>query len=113
MNTASISGLVLAGGRGTRMGSVDKGLQPFGGATMVAHVLERLRPQVASVAINANQNLDAYQAFGVPVWPDDTPGYAGPLAGLEAGLRRCGTGYLLAVPCDSPFLRRRSRAGGH
>jgi molybdopterin molybdotransferase len=104
MNTASISGLVLAGGRGTRMGSVDKGLQPFGGSTMVAHVLERLRPQVASVAINANQNLDAYGAFGVPVWPDDTPGFAGPLAGLEAGLRRCVTEYLLAVPCDSPFL---------
>jgi molybdopterin molybdotransferase len=104
MNTASISGLVLAGGRGTRMGSVDKGLQPFGGSTMVAHVLERLRPQVASVAINANQNLEAYQAFGVPVWPDDTPGFAGPLAGLEAGLRRCATEYLLAVPCDSPFL---------
>ncbi|MFC5547895.1 gephyrin-like molybdotransferase Glp [Massilia aerilata] len=104
MNTASISGLVLAGGRGTRMGSVDKGLQPFGGATMAAHVLERLRPQVASVAINANQNLDAYGAFGVPVWPDDTPGFAGPLAGLEAGLRRCGTPYLLTVPCDSPFL---------
>lgn len=104
MNTASISGLVLAGGRGTRMGSVDKGLQPFGGATMVAQVLERLRPQVASVAINANQNLDAYQAFGVPVWPDDTPGFAGPLAGLEAGLRRCATPYLLTAPCDSPFL---------
>jgi molybdopterin molybdotransferase len=104
MNTASISGLVLAGGRGTRMGSVDKGLQPFGGATMVAHVLERLRPQVEGVAINANQNLDAYGAFGVPVWPDDTPGFAGPLAGLEAGLRRCATEYLLAVPCDSPFL---------
>jgi molybdopterin molybdotransferase len=104
MNTASISGLVLAGGRGTRMGTVDKGLQPFGGSTMVAHVLERLRPQVASVAINANQNLDAYGAFGVPVWPDDTPGYAGPLAGLEAGLRRCATSYLLTAPCDSPFL---------
>ena len=57
MNTASISGLVLAGGRGTRMGTVDKGLQPFGGSTMVAHVLDRLRPQVASMAINANQNL--------------------------------------------------------
>jgi len=104
MNTASISGLVLAGGRGTRMGNVDKGLQPFGGTTMVAHVLDRLRPQVASVAINANQNLEAYGAFGVPVWPDDTPGFAGPLAGLEAGLRRCATPYLLTAPCDSPFL---------
>jgi molybdopterin molybdotransferase len=104
MNTESISGLVLAGGRGTRMGNVDKGLQPFGGSTMVEHVLARLRTQVASVAINANQNLDVYGAFGVPVWPDDTPGFAGPLAGLEAGLRRCTTPYLLSAPCDSPFL---------
>jgi len=104
MNIASISGLVLAGGRGTRMGHVDKGLQAFGGSTMVAHVLARLQPQVASVAINANQNLDIYAAYGVPVWPDDTPGFAGPLAGLEAGLRRCATHYLLTAPCDSPFL---------
>ena len=104
MNKESISGLLLAGGRGTRMGHVDKGLQPFGGTTMAAHVLARLAPQVATLAINANQNLDTYAAFGVPVWPDDTPGFAGPLAGLEAGLRRCTTPYLLTAPCDSPFL---------
>jgi molybdopterin molybdotransferase len=101
---ASISGLILAGGRGTRMGHVDKGLQPFGGKPMAAHVLERFAPQVATVAINANQNLDTWAGFGVPVWPDDTPGFAGPLAGLEAGMRRCGTPYLLTAPCDSPFL---------
>jgi molybdopterin molybdotransferase len=104
MNRESISGLILAGGRGTRMGHVDKGLQPFGGSTMVAHVLARLEPQVATLAINANQNQGTYAAFGLPVWPDDTPGYAGPLAGLEAGLRRCATTYLLTAPCDSPFL---------
>src|SRR3954468_10349529 len=100
----SITGLILAGGRGTRMGHVDKGLQPLRGSTMAAHVLQRLAPQVASVAINANQNLDTYGALGVPVWPDDTPGFAGPLAGLEAGMRRCTTPYLLTAPCDSPFL---------
>lgn len=100
----SITGLILAGGRGTRMGQVDKGLQPFRGKTMAAHVLERLAPQVGSVAINANQNLDVYAAMGVPVWPDDLPGFAGPLAGLEAGMRRCQTTYLLTAPCDSPFL---------
>ncbi|MGZ5200545.1 MAG: molybdopterin molybdotransferase MoeA [Telluria sp.] len=100
----SISGLILAGGRGTRMGHVDKGLQPFRGTPMAAHVLERLAPQVASVAINANQNLDTWRAFGVPVWPDETPGFAGPLAGLEAGMRHCGTAYLLSAPCDSPFV---------
>lgn len=104
MNKESISGLILAGGRGTRMGHVDKGLQPFGGTTMVAHVLARLEPQVATVAINANRNLDTYAAYGVPVWTDDTPDYAGPLAGLQAGLRRCATTYLLTAPCDSPFL---------
>ncbi|MFL6673718.1 MAG: gephyrin-like molybdotransferase Glp [Massilia sp.] len=100
----SITGLILAGGRGTRMGTVDKGLQPFRGSTMAANVLERLAPQVSSVAINANQNLETYGALGVPVWPDDTTGFAGPLAGLEAGMRRCTTPYLLTAPCDSPFL---------
>jgi molybdopterin molybdotransferase len=101
---ALISGLILAGGRGTRMGQVDKGLQPFRGKTMAAHVLERLAPQVAQVAINANQNLETYAALGVPVWPDDLAGFAGPLAGMEAGMRRCQTEYLLTAPCDSPFL---------
>lgn len=104
MNKDSISGLLLAGGRGTRMGSVDKGLQAFGGSTMAAHVLARLAPQVAALAINANRNLEQYAAFGAPVWPDETPGFAGPLAGLEAGLHHCDTPYLLTAPCDSPFL---------
>jgi len=104
MKTESTSGLLLAGGRGTRMGNADKGLQAFGGTTMAAQVLARLAPQVAHVAISANRNLDAYAAYGVPVWPDDTPGFAGPLAGLQAGLRRCSTPYLLTAPCDSPFL---------
>lgn len=100
----SISGLILAGGRGTRMGNVDKGLQTLRGKPMAAHVLERLAPQVATTAINANQNLDAWAGFGVPVWTDDRPGFPGPLAGLEAGMRRCRTPYLLTAPCDSPFL---------
>jgi molybdopterin molybdotransferase len=99
-----ISALILAGGRGSRMGHVDKGLQPFRGMTMVQHVLQRLAPQAGSIAINANQNLAAYAAFGVPVWPDETTGFAGPLAGLEAGLRHCATPYLVTAPCDSPFL---------
>lgn len=101
-----ISALILAGGRGSRMGHVDKGLQPFQGATMVEHVLDRLAPQVGAIAINANQNLDKYAAFGVPVWPDETTGFAGPLAGLEAGMRHCTTPYLVSAPCDSPFLPR-------
>jgi molybdenum cofactor guanylyltransferase len=100
----NITGLILAGGRGSRMGHVDKGLQAFRGTSMVAHVLQRLAPQVGPVAINANQNLDAYAAFGAPVWPDDLEGFEGPLAGLETGLRRCATELLVTAPCDSPFL---------
>lgn len=99
-----ITGLILAGGRGSRMGHVDKGLQPFRGKVMASHVVARLAPQVGAVAINANQNLEKYEAFGVPVWPDDLQGFEGPMAGLETGLRRCTTDYLVTAPCDSPFL---------
>ena len=100
----AIDGLILAGGRATRMGGVDKGLQPFRGATLVDAVMARLAPQAGQIAINANRNLDAYAAFGVPVWPDDSAGFPGPLAGLQAGLRRCTASLLLTAPCDSPFL---------
>lgn len=104
MDTSSITGLILAGGRGTRMGTVDKGLQTFCGKPMVAHVIERLAPQVHGLMINANQNLDTYRAFGFPVWQDSVQGFAGPLAGLQAGLAHCATPYLVTAPCDSPFL---------
>jgi molybdenum cofactor guanylyltransferase len=100
----SITGLILAGGRGSRMGHVDKGLQLLQGVPMAVHVLRRLAPQVDTMAINANQNLDAYRAFGTPVWADDLSGFEGPLAGLETGLRRCPTDLLLTAPCDSPFV---------
>lgn len=99
-----ITGLILAGGRGSRMGSIDKGLAPLGGQPMVQHVIERLRPQVQQLLINANQNLAAYAAWGVPVWPDTMPDFAGPLAGLQTGLMHCTTPYLVTAPCDSPFL---------
>lgn len=104
MYRADITGLVLAGGRGSRMGNVDKGLQPFRGEPMVRHVLTRLAPQVGPLLINANRNLDAYAAFGVPVHPDRLPDFAGPLAGLQTGLSHCTTAYLVTAPCDSPFL---------
>lgn len=104
LDTLSITGLILAGGRGTRMGTVDKGLQTFRGKPMVAHVIERLSPQVQGLMINANQNLETYRAFGYPVWPDNVQGFAGPLAGLQAGLAHCATPYLVTAPCDSPFL---------
>lgn len=104
MNSKQISGVILAGGLGTRMGTVDKGLQAFQGAPMVLQVVQRLAPQLGTLMINANQNLDVYRAFGLPVWPDVMPDYAGPLAGLQAGLSHCETDYLLCAPCDSPFL---------
>ncbi len=100
----AITGLVLAGGRGTRMGTVDKGLQPFRGQAMVQHVLARLRQQVGPVLVNANQNQASYARFGFPVHADETGGFAGPMAGLETGLRHCATRWLLTAPCDSPFL---------
>ncbi|MYM24007.1 molybdenum cofactor guanylyltransferase [Duganella sp. FT135W] len=103
---SKVTGLILAGGRGTRMGRVDKGLQPFRGATLAAHVLARLSPQVATVAINANRNLPQYQALAgeSPVLPDYLDGFAGPLAGLQIGLQFCPTELLLTAPCDSPFF---------
>jgi molybdopterin-guanine dinucleotide biosynthesis protein A len=78
-----ITGLILAGGRGTRMGQVDKGLQNFRGAPMALHALMRLSPQVGEMIINANQNLAVYESFGTQVWPDQIDGYAGPLAGYR------------------------------
>ena len=102
IDTNDITGLVLAGGRGSRMGGVDKGLQPFHGVPLALHALRRLQPQVGSVLLNANRNLDTYAAFGVPVWPDALGDYPGPLAGFLAGLAHCSTPWLLTVPCDTP-----------
>lgn len=99
---AQITGLVLAGGRGSRMGGVDKGLQPHLGMPLAMHALLRLAPQVGEVMVNANRNLSAYESMGVPVWPDALPDYPGPLAGFLAGLEHCTTPYLATVPCDSP-----------
>jgi molybdenum cofactor guanylyltransferase len=97
-----ITGLVLAGGRGTRMGGVDKGLQNHQGLPLALHAMMRLGTQVGHVMINANRNLGAYESFGVPVWPDALAEYPGPLAGMLAGLEHCETPYLVTVPCDSP-----------
>ncbi|OWW21329.1 molybdenum cofactor guanylyltransferase MobA [Noviherbaspirillum denitrificans] len=102
--TSQITGLVLAGGRGSRMGGVDKGLQTFRGGPMVLQVIMRLAPQVGPLLINANQNIGPYEGFGYPVWPDQLGGFEGPLAGLQTGLSHCETAYLVTAPCDSPFL---------
>jgi molybdenum cofactor guanylyltransferase len=105
---ADVTGIVLAGGMGRRMSvdgaGVDKGLQPFRGRPMAAHAIERLLPQVGSLAINANRNLDAWRAFGHPVFTDQLDGFAGPLAGLHAAMHVSTTPWVVTVPCDSPFL---------
>ena len=100
----SVTGIVLAGGQGRRMGGVDKGLQPLRGKPMIAWVLERLKPQVAEIVLNANQNVEKYEAYGHRVVRDEIGGFAGPLAGLHAGLKFAKHPLVVTVPCDSPFL---------
>ena len=99
-----VTGVILAGGRGSRMGGVDKGLQNFRGMPMAMGTLMRLAPQVGEVMINANRNLSAYESFGVPVWPDSLADYAGPLAGFLTALEHCETPFLATVPCDTPLF---------
>lgn len=99
-----ITGIVLAGGLGRRMGGADKGLIAFQGKPLVAHVLERLKPQVDEILVNANREVDVYGKFGYPVISDTITGFAGPLAGLHCGMSRSGNPLVLTVPCDSPFL---------
>ncbi|MGE5171064.1 MAG: molybdenum cofactor guanylyltransferase MobA [Rudaea sp.] len=101
---ADITGVVLAGGLGRRMGGVDKGFVELDGRPLVAYVVERLAPQVGTIIINANQNTERYARFGYPVVADAIGGFAGPLAGLHAGLAAAVTPYVVTCPCDSPFL---------
>ncbi len=86
------------------MGGVDKGLQTLQGKPMILHVIQRLQPQVDRIMINANQNLDRYREFNFPVCADEKNDYAGPLAGMQAGLIHCDTAYMLTAPCDTPML---------
>src|SRR6476620_364873 len=100
----AITGVVLAGGLGRRMGGVDKGLQVLRGKPMVQWVIERFAPQVDELLVNANQNLDSYAAFGFRVIPDEIGDFAGPLAGLHRGLTEARHSLIATAPCDSPFL---------
>lgn len=100
----NVTGIILAGGMGRRMGGVDKGLLPFHGRPLVTHVLERLRPQVTEILLNANREIESYQTFGYPVISDAIGGFAGPLAGLHCGMLAAKKPLVVTVPCDSPFL---------
>ena len=104
MARPAITGVVLAGGLGRRMGGVDKGLQLLNGRPLVGHIIDRLAPQVSELLINANQNDERYAAFGHRVVPDAIPGFAGPLAGLHAALAVATHPLVATAPCDSPFL---------
>ena len=102
-----LGAVVLAGGQGSRMNGVDKGLQLLQGQSLVMHAVQRLQAQslaVASIAINANRHLNDYQALGFDVWPDAQADFAGPLAGFLVGMTHCPHPYLLTVPCDTPFF---------
>ena len=101
-----ITGVILAGGQGRRMGSVDKGLKLLRGRPMVAWVIERFGPQVDELLINANQNIETYASLGHRVIPDEIAGFAGPLAGLHRGLTEAAHELIATAPCDSPFLPR-------
>ncbi len=101
-----VTALILAGGRATRMGGRDKGLLTLNGRNFVNLLAEQLSPQVDAIRINANRNLADYEATGYPVIRDELEDYQGPLAGMLAGLRTIGEGWLLTVPCDGPFVAR-------
>lgn len=107
--THDLTGMVLAGGEGRRMGGRDKGLEPFAGLPLVGHVVKRLEGRVAELLINANRNADAYRFFADRVIADlvmdaAEGGFNGPLMGIYSGLRAANTPWLLVVPCDSPAL---------
>lgn len=104
MHHGDISGVILAGGRGSRLDGDDKGLVNIADRPMISYVIERFAPQVSSLFINANRNNSRYCEFGYPVVEDTVGDFAGPLAGIGAVLARCETDYLAAAPCDSPFL---------
>ena len=104
MSGNKITGVILAGGLGRRMGGIDKGLQELRGRPLAVWVVERLAPQVDELLINANQNGERYAAFGHRVVPDQIPDFAGPLAGLHAALSAAAHPLVATAPCDSPFL---------
>lgn len=99
-----VTGVILAGGRATRMGGVDKGLVPINGRPMIAWVIDTLRPQVADLLINANRNRDRYGEFGSRVIDDGDSEFRGPLAGMLSGMRAARTPWVAVVPCDSPLI---------
>jgi len=104
MSNPDITGVILAGGRGSRMGARNKGLLTLGGKPLIAHVIARLSPQLTDIVISANDDIDDYRRFGLPIVADTLPEYPGPLAGLYSVLQQVQSTWLLSVPCDTPAL---------
>lgn len=102
IDPTDITAVILAGGRATRLGGVDKGLQDYQGRPLVAHAIERLAGQAGRLLINCNRNADRYAAFGHRLIADRLPDFPGPLAGLDAAFQAVATRWLLTVPCDTP-----------
>ncbi|SAL29348.1 molybdopterin-guanine dinucleotide biosynthesis protein MobA [Caballeronia peredens] len=107
-STSDVTALVLAGGRGSRMGGVDKGMQPFHGEPLALHAMRRLAPQAGAMLISANRSIGDYERLSAPfggrVVADARADYPGPLAGIAAGLRAATTEFVLTAPCDAPFV---------
>lgn len=102
--SAAVVGIVLAGGQGSRLGGLDKGLQLFDGKPLLTYMLQSLAPACSSILISANRNIEIYRQYGYPVIPDAADGFAGPLAGLLVTLPLAGCDYAIVVPCDMPRL---------
>lgn len=99
-----ITGLILAGGAGRRVGGQDKGLVLWQGKPLVSHVAARLLPQTSALIISCNRNMEQYKSLGVPIVEDQRSGFAGPLAGIEAASSMIKTRYVAVVACDTPLL---------
>ncbi|AUB85485.1 molybdenum cofactor guanylyltransferase MobA [Candidatus Thiodictyon syntrophicum] len=100
---AAITGVILAGGQSSRLGGHDKGLRPFAGRPLVEWVIAALAPQVDTLLISANRNLERYADYGLPVVADLDPGFQGPLAGIRSAMRAAATAWIITLPCDGPY----------
>ena len=110
--------MIVSGGQAKRMDGLDKGLVQLQNRPMIEHVIERLQPQISTILINANRNLEQYRAYGFPVIQDQTKEFLGPLSGLLAALRHCTTPFVITVPCDAPripacYIARMSATDAH
>ena len=104
INSQDINAVILAGGQGSRLGGLDKGLLELNKRPLIQHVIDRIQPQVSNIIISANRHIDIYSNFGFNVYEDDIPDFAGPLAGILKALEHCQNEWLLVVPSDSPFI---------